>query len=321
METEVTPPPDTELNLLMDWSDPVGRVRAGRSAVLSLIVHGAAILFLIAVPETLMQPPLRERVEPLVTPLITPPLTLTQHAPNPTKAVREMRSADLTPRMQLPKAKSADPQMPAPRKEVATPAPPPPPKSAPQTPLPEPPKTDIASAEPPKLLIPVQPPQPKTPAFEDVRPATPIVPKHSPTEIGDGSVESAIKGNLHGPGLNTTGTAQVPSSGAELPQLLSDAKGVDFTPYLAHVLASVKSYWNTIRPKNGKRGDVSVQFAIERDGTVPKIVFVTQTGDRTLDQAAIEAISGGAPFGPLPAKYTGSEIHVQMNFLYNTVSR
>jgi hypothetical protein len=53
--------------------------------------------------------------------------------------------------------------------------------------------------------------------------------------------------------------------------LLSDPKGVDFKPYLAQVLASVKRYWLLILPKNGHRGYVSVQFAILRDGTVRKV--------------------------------------------------
>jgi TonB family protein len=118
-------------------------------------------------------------------------------------------------------------------------------------------------------------------------------------------------------GVNSQGTAPVASSGADLPTLLSDPKGVDFKPYLAQVLASVKRAWLTILPKNGHRGYVSVQFAIQRDGTVRKVAFVQQTGDSSLDNTAIIAISQGGPFGPLPLQYTEAEIHVQMNFAYN----
>jgi TonB family protein len=132
------------------------------------------------------------------------------------------------------------------------------------------------------------------------------------------SVAGAIRGNLPGRGVNLPGTAPVPSTGAELPQLLSDPQGVDFTPYLAHVLDAVKRYWLLIMPQSRFRGNVSVQFAIRRDGTVPKVVFAQQTGVPSLDNATIQAISGGGPFGPLPAQFRGSEIHVQMTFLYNT---
>jgi TonB family protein len=113
----------------------------------------------------------------------------------------------------------------------------------------------------------------------------------------------------------------VPSSGAELPKLLSDPKGVDFAPYLAQVLASVKRYWLLILPKNGHRGYVSVQFAIQRDGTIRKVVFAQQTGDPSLDNTAVQAISGGGPFGPLPVQYTEAEIHVEMDFAYNQPRR
>jgi TonB family protein len=325
METVVPPPADAELHLLTDWGDPAGRARMGRSAALSLLTHAAAIVFLLAVPETIMQPPHRVATEPLITPLVNPPLTLTQKQPNIDKLIREIRSADLTPRMKAPAGPSPEPEAPAPRKAVA---PPPPPKGSPQTPLPEPPKVDIAANEPPKLTLPVQQPQvpqPKsTPQFEDVAPLTQVPPEQRVMPMPGPSVASAIRGSLPGRGMNLPGTAQVPSTGAELPQLLSDPMGVDFTPYLQRVLAAVKAYWETIMPasvKAGRRGNVSVQFAIQRDGTVRVAAYVQQTGDPSLDQAAIKAISGGGPFGPLPARFKGDEIHVQMNFAYNAPRR
>src|ERR1035438_5356625 len=159
METVVPPPADAELRLLMDWGGPGDRVRIRRAvavaAGLSLLIHVIAIVFLLFVPETFMQPPHRLQEEAVVTPLIDPPMTLTQKEPNTNKVVRPFRSADLTPRVKSPAGPSPDPARPAPHK--ATP-PPPPPKAAPQTSLPEPPKVDIAANETPKLTFPVQPP-------------------------------------------------------------------------------------------------------------------------------------------------------------------
>jgi hypothetical protein len=40
-----------------------------------------------------------------------------------------------------------------------------------------------------------------------------------------------------------------------------------------------------------------------------------------MDDTAIQAISAGGPFGPLPAQYHEGEIHVQMNFAYNMIRR
>jgi len=323
METVVPPPADAELHLLTDWGGASDRARMGRSAILSLLTHAAAILFLLFVPETFMQPP-RPRLqrEPLVTPLMDPPLALTQKEPNTKKLIREFRSADLTPRVQSPAGPSTEPQAPAPRKAAA---PPPPPPTSPPTPLPEPPKLEIAEAEPPKLTFPVQPPsvpkaKPRS-AFEDVPGPQVVPPDQRVVDVPAPSVSSAIRGSIPGRAANVPGTAQVPSTGAELPQLLSDPLGVDFTPYLAHVLDAVKRYWLETLPaavRAGHRGMVSVQFAIQRDGTVRTVAFAQQTGDPALDHAAVMAISGGGPFGPLPRQYRGSEIHVQMNFAYNT---
>jgi TonB family protein len=331
METVVPPPADAELHLLTEWGDPSDRARVGRSALLSLLTHAAAVVFLLVVPETFMQPPHHELRAPVITPLIDPPTMLTQKLPNISKTIREMRSPDLSPRLPLPPGPSPEPQAPAPRKKVASPPPPPPPPPPkPIAPLPEPPKLEIVPNETPKLTLPVQTPQvpqPKArPAFEDVQPITQVPPNERVLQLPGPSVASAIRGALQGPGANTPGTAQIPSSGADLPQLLSDPQGIDFAPYLAHVLSAVRQYWNTIIPglpsvKAGHKGLVSLQFAIQRDGTVAKIVFSQQTNDPSLNNAAVQAISGGGPFGPLPRQYQGLEIHVQMNFAYNVPRR
>jgi len=328
METVVPPPADAELNFLTDWSDQAGRARRGRSAVLSLLAHVAAIVFLMVMPETFLQSPPLER-KPVVTPLIDPPITLTQREPNPSKTIREMRSSNLSPRLPLPPGPSPDPTPPTPHKAAAAPPPAPAPPKAPPAPLPEPPKVEIASNEPPKMTLPVQPPavpQPKAkPSFQDVPPATTehgVAPADRVIDITGPSVESAIRANLRTPGAKTPGIPQPPSSGADLPQLLSDPGGVDWSNYLSHVRAQVKQYWDSIIPalssvRAGRSGLVSVQFAIARDGTVRKAVFAQSTGDKSLDDAAVQAISGGSPFGPLPVMYKGGEIHVQMNFMYN----
>ena len=298
----------------MDWAEPGRRARIGRSAVLSLLAHAAAIVFVLIMPETFMQPARPKVQEPFVMPLMAP---LTQRAPNPTKTIRELRSEDLTPRVKPPTGPSPEPQAAAPRK--AAPLPPPPPKAAPLPPLPEPPKLEIEATEPPKLTLPIQQaqvPQPKPPSpFEDVKP---VAQGPRGTGLPGSSGGGAFPGPLAGRGsVNSQGTAPVASSGEPLAALLSDPKGVDFAPYLAQVLASVKRYWLLILPKSPHRGYVSVQFAIRRDGTVRKVAFAQQTGDPTLDNTAIQAISGGGPFGPLPVQYTEAEIRVQMNFSYS----
>jgi hypothetical protein len=55
-------------------------------------------------------------------------------------------------------------------------------------------------------------------------------------------------------------------------QMLTPTEGVDFTNYLARVLASVKRNWYAVIPESARLGDkgrVVLQFRILRDGSVP----------------------------------------------------
>jgi TonB family protein len=103
-------------------------------------------------------------------------------------------------------------------------------------------------------------------------------------------------------------------------ELQSDPMGVDFKPYLIRVLSSVKRNWLAVVPESarlGRRGKVVVQFAISKDGSVPKLVIAMPSGAEALDRAAVAGISASNPFPPLPAEFRGSVIRLQLNFMYN----
>jgi TonB family protein len=125
-------------------------------------------------------------------------------------------------------------------------------------------------------------------------------------------------GRAGGPGLDLPGASGLQANNM---QLLSDPMGVDFKPYLAQVLASVKRYWMAIWPasaRQGRSGKVVIQFSIDRFGTVPKLVIASGSGADALDLAAVEAISGCVPFPSLPKAYKPDLIKLQLNFAYNT---
>jgi TonB family protein len=96
--------------------------------------------------------------------------------------------------------------------------------------------------------------------------------------------------------------------------------GVDFRPYLLQILADVRRNWFAVYPESAKlgaRGKVQIQFAISRDGKVPKLVIVLPSGAESLDRAAVAGISASNPFPPLPAGYNGEVIRLQFTFSYN----
>ncbi|HUS07448.1 MAG TPA: TonB family protein [Bryobacteraceae bacterium] len=106
-------------------------------------------------------------------------------------------------------------------------------------------------------------------------------------------------------------------------ELLSDPMGVDFWPYLVKVLSAVRRNWYAVIPesaKMGRGGKVIIQFAISRDGSVPKLVIAVPSGAEPLDRAAVAGISASNPFPPLPPEFRGKQIALQFAFNYKVSS-
>jgi TonB family protein len=106
----------------------------------------------------------------------------------------------------------------------------------------------------------------------------------------------------------------------ELPELLSDPMGVDFRPYLLQILSLVRKNWFAVIPESarlGNRGLVELQFIIDRNGDVPKLVIATPSGSEALDKAAVAAVSASVRFPPLPNNFKGQQIRLQFAFKYN----
>jgi TonB family protein len=105
-------------------------------------------------------------------------------------------------------------------------------------------------------------------------------------------------------------------------QMLTPDEGVDFSSYLARVVASVKRYWYSVMPESarmGDRGRAIIDFKIMRDGTVPmpEPVLRMTSGKEPLDRAALNSIRGASPFEPLPGQFSGPYIELRFIFLYN----
>jgi len=105
-------------------------------------------------------------------------------------------------------------------------------------------------------------------------------------------------------------------------EMLTPTEGVDFTNYLARVLASVKRNWYAVMPESanmGERGKVALQFRIMRNGVVPDAdpAMVGSSGKDPLDRAAVSSIRASTPFEPLPPAFSGPYIELRFIFLYN----
>ena len=61
-----------------------------------------------------------------------------------------------------------------------------------------------------------------------------------------------------------------------------------------------------------------VEFIINRDGSIPKLVTAESSGLDPLDRAAaIAGLSMSNPLPPLPAEYKGQQVRLAFSFAYN----
>jgi TonB family protein len=344
----------SELRLLTDWNETGYRFRWREAAAGSILVHILLIVLLVSLPESAFIPPrtfeVRQRITPLVAPLMEP----TQKDPNKGKINRNFTADSLIPRpeIQIPKGAPSTTRPKAPRPGLPVPPPvqtaeirPPdvtPPANQAPDPLAELPKQlPPPVAPPPQIEVQEPPPEKPKLAFEPVPAAPTGVPKPGSKLPTPGvSVEDAMRaiaaqrtpsggvmvGDIgSGPGGIGGGVNLPPSPGQVKSnlELLSDPMGVDFRPYLVRVLTNVRKNWFAIMPESaklGRRGRVSIQFAIDREGGVPKLVIAAPSGTDALDRAAVAGISASNPFPPLPTEYRGSQIRLQFVFSYNMPS-
>jgi TonB family protein len=104
--------------------------------------------------------------------------------------------------------------------------------------------------------------------------------------------------------------------------VLSDTMGVDFGPYLARVLDVVRENWyrsipDSARAPEMKKGRVSIEFAILKDGSVRGLQIVGTSGDVSLDRGAYKGIITSKPFLPLPTEFGGQYLALRIHFYYN----
>lgn len=104
--------------------------------------------------------------------------------------------------------------------------------------------------------------------------------------------------------------------------IVSDTMGVDFGPYLSRILHDVRINWYALIPEVArsplmKKGKVSIQFAILKDGSVAGMQLISPSGDVSLDRAAWGGITASNPFPPLPARFGGQYLALRFHFYYN----
>jgi TonB family protein len=66
-----------------------------------------------------------------------------------------------------------------------------------------------------------------------------------------------------------------------------------------------------------KKGKVTIEFAILKNGQIAGLRYVSGSGDVALDRAAYGGITASTPFPPLPTEFGGQYLGLRFTFLYN----
>jgi TonB family protein len=296
----------------------------------SMVFHILLAIFIVFLPKIFPpHEPTQEEVDLARKQLtyLLPPGAFEPSKPS-TRTAQPRSSVKVDPRVLREVAPTPAPQ-PAPERVV---------KELPSAPVP---KVDTAPTESQQSLVLPKVDTPK-PALRLETPDAPqpqkglILPKNSTSHSLQDSIREATRnpdaggrsGAISGPmphGRGSAGGGGSQGAGGTFGngyEILTPTEGVDFSDYMARVVAAVRNNWYAVMPESamlGDRGRVALQFRIMKNGSVPtgEPVRLLGSGKEPLDRAAISAIRSSNPFEPLPPAFSGPSIELRFYFLYN----
>ena len=170
----------------------------------------------------------------------------------------------------------------------------------------EPPKNDATPILKFKEKQPPPPPSKKSKVFE---PKTPPPPNAVPYGKGGGQLDVPT-GYSQTPGASAGGLAVQGQGGGDF--------ATRYGWYIESVKRAISQNWmqNTIDPtvRAARRAKATVNFRINRNGSVQNIRLETSSGNRSMDDSATRTLLSIDKFPALPADYSGSYVDVTFDF-------
>ena len=311
----------------------------------SLAVHAILLLLATRLPSfTALTVPERVMIVHRI-PLYLPRDVLTQKAPNKHEVPKTVDLADLMD-VQSQRARQASPDRSVRQFEMPKTLNNAPNAKAPVSILPEAPPVTVSQNNAPPIpgaanglaAVP-PPPKPSEGPFLNIGRPEPR-PEHPAISPPKATVQAAVRGlQQSGSGSHVIITDDSPTQGATpVPgvlgqagaqhagvELKSDPEGVDMRPYLAQILGIVRGNWQRVIPQSVRsgalRGRTVLEFIINRDGSIPKLVIADSSGNDSLDLPAVHALSASNPLPPLPAGFKGEQVRLAFSFAYNMASQ
>lgn len=314
----------------------------------SLVIHLVVFLIAIRLPSFAVRTQPEARVIRPHVVLYLPRDVMTQKAPNRKELSKTIDLADLTatPSQQAAKASPAASVRRFELPKNATPQD----MSVPPQILPEAPKValnQVAPAPVPGALagLNVPPPLPNEAKrndspFQNIGSDAPVNP-HPTLAPPKAGIDNAIKDlaqksagqklvitdeSASQPSRAAPGSVASPATAQHAAvELESDPQGADFKAYLTRILAIVRANWQHVIPESARmgvlRGRTTLQFIVDREGQIVKVVVADSSGSAPLDQAAVAGLSMSNKLPPLPGDFRGFQVRLAFSFAYNVANR
>ena len=110
--------------------------------------------------------------------------------------------------------------------------------------------------------------------------------------------------------------SQMEIPGYQMGPLFFDPEGADFTRWINHFKGEVYRNWIIPEPARlGVRGQVGLEFTVERGGRITRITMLSSSGMNALDRAASNALQG-SDLLPLPEDYPAASVTMRVTFVY-----
>jgi TonB family protein len=110
--------------------------------------------------------------------------------------------------------------------------------------------------------------------------------------------------------------SQMEIPGYQMGPLFFDPEGADFTRWINHFKSEVYRNWIIPEPARlGMRGQVGIEFTVDRSGKITRISMQSSSGTPALDRAASNALQG-SDLLPLPDDYPAPSVTMRVTFVY-----
>ncbi len=102
-------------------------------------------------------------------------------------------------------------------------------------------------------------------------------------------------------------------------ELIVNTKEFKYWSYLQKMKQKIEMVWEypEYAKQRGIGGQLKINFSIDKDGKIEKMMLVDSSGLKVLDDAAMKALKDASPFPPFPDTWDISRLNIEGTFIYH----